>query len=354
MAVRLTPDADDVKGKTVVITGGASGIGAAITTRLAGKGAKVIIGDLNDGTALIAKLRQETGNQDLHFLGLNVTDFSSQQRFFREAAKISNNNINTVIVNAGINHMPEQEKFIKPLDYTQGKLDHPPPDVKTTDVNFYGAMWTVHLATSYLTQMPKATTTATTDTSNDRHILVIASVAGLFGAPVLPLYSAAKHGILGLFRSLRYNARSQGYRLNALCPYFIDTPILGLGGKLLLSGTALTRIEDVVSTATKCISDISLHGRTLAIIPRATAADARSLGLSVSNADITSETEELPVWEVEDIENMPMEKFTATMTRLIDLAGKRKAWVDSIRDFGAALVWGVTSVVWAPKKAVQN
>ena len=92
-------------GKSVLITGGGSGIGAALATELAKQGATIIIGDVNDCEKLAQKLRAETKTERIHALSLDVTDFTSQQRFFRKAAEITGGNINHVIVNAGINQV---------------------------------------------------------------------------------------------------------------------------------------------------------------------------------------------------------------------------------------------------------
>jgi NAD(P)-dependent dehydrogenase (short-subunit alcohol dehydrogenase family) len=182
------PSIPGFRDKSVLITGGASGIGAAIARSLAIQGARVIIGDItvDVATKLVADLRQTTGNSELHALHLDVTDFASQQRFFRDAAAICGpNGINTVVVNAGVNQVPEQLAFLDPQnDYTTGPTDREPPRMKTLEVNFIGAIWTAQLAVAYLTKSsrPKA----------DRHILFVASIAGLFAAPMSPYYSAGK------------------------------------------------------------------------------------------------------------------------------------------------------------------
>lgn len=95
-------------------------------------------------------------------------------------------------------------------------------------------------------------------------------MASLTGTPDSPLYGAAKHGVLGLYRALRVkslfgsedrNKTKHNGRINVhcLCPYFTDTPILkGEDGvRRLPMSTQLTKIEDVIESATRLITSKS-------------------------------------------------------------------------------------------------
>ena len=151
----------------------------------------------------------------------------------------------------------------------------------------------------------------------------------------------AKHGAIGLFRSLRHNSTAQGYRINALCPYFIDTPILGVAGKIALSGAALAKMDDAVEIASRTISDESINGRCYTIIPRATVADARELGLSVP-ADADGK-EERAVWDVEDLKGIPGDKYMQMIFGLITLANKRKPRKETVKTIFGAMSGGLGS-----------
>jgi NAD(P)-dependent dehydrogenase (short-subunit alcohol dehydrogenase family) len=59
-------------------------------------------------------------------------------------------------------------------------------------------------------------------------------------------------------------------RMTVLCPYFIDTPIIPAGGRLLLAGGAMGKPEDVVDAGTRLMADSRIAGRALAIGPRVT------------------------------------------------------------------------------------
>lgn len=94
-----------VAGKTIVITGGASGFGEGFSRNWATHGANIIIGDVNDakGKALVEELRKQTGNPNHHYLHCDVTNWQSQVDFFRSAEKLSpNGGIDSVVANAGI------------------------------------------------------------------------------------------------------------------------------------------------------------------------------------------------------------------------------------------------------------
>jgi len=84
-------DATWVAGKTIVITGGASGFGEGFFRKWAENGANVIIGDINDarGKALVEEVRMKTRSHHHHYLHCDVTNWQSQVDFFRTAAELS-------------------------------------------------------------------------------------------------------------------------------------------------------------------------------------------------------------------------------------------------------------------------
>src|SRR2546423_13724244 len=87
----LPPDLSSIKDKTILITGGASGLGAGFFTAWAALGANVIVGDISEssGRRLVESTKTSTGNKNLYFLPLDVTLWESQVSFFQEAAKLS-------------------------------------------------------------------------------------------------------------------------------------------------------------------------------------------------------------------------------------------------------------------------
>jgi NAD(P)-dependent dehydrogenase (short-subunit alcohol dehydrogenase family) len=188
----LPYDTASLSGKTIVITGGASGFGAGFARLWASKGAYIIVGDVSDasGKALVEELRKESGSPHHHFIHCDVTNWQSQVDFFRSAAKLSPTGyINGVVANAGIT---DREPFQKLEDYDA--IEEPKaPDFKCFNVNILGVMYTAKLALFWLGKSKNLQPSA------DRHLLLVGSVASLAPIPGLLEYSIAKHGVLGLF-----------------------------------------------------------------------------------------------------------------------------------------------------------
>lgn len=216
-------DQTNIKGKTIVITGGASGFGKACFEEWASHGANIILGDINDraGTELVARMRASTNNSNHHFIHLDVTNWSSQACFFRQAARLSpHGGIDCVMANAGVAIAQENAAFEEPPDYS--KMDDPvAPPMRTLDTNLNGLMYTTHLALSYLYSNPGSEKCQVDKHAGtrDRHLILVASIAGLASLPSQPLYAAAKHGVVGLFRALRVTVPiRQGIRINMINP----------------------------------------------------------------------------------------------------------------------------------------
>ena len=254
-------------GKTIVITGGASGFGAAFARRWAARGARLVIGDVADdaGEALVADLRRSTGCPDHRYLRCDVTSWDSQARFFREAALGPGDarGLDAVVANAGIRDVGFDFCSGNPGPGAGGgEGDEGParPDLKCLDVNITGVMYTAHLAMYWLSRNGNG--------SRDRNLLLLGSVAGLIPITPNPQYTASKHAVVGLFRALRGAAWRLGVRVNMLCPYFIRTPIVPLTGRMLLAGGAVGSIDAVVDAGTRLVADGSVVGRALAVGPK--------------------------------------------------------------------------------------
>lgn len=272
-------------GKTILLTGGASGLGAAFARKWAAAGANLIIGDIADadGEALVAELRSSTDNSQHHFVHVDVTSWPSQAALFQEAVRLSpTGELDAVVASAGISDKfgtITGKGFENPVDLD--KPNPPAPNLKCIEVNLIGVMYTAHLALFWLQQNATTiTNTSTKDTrdSRDRHLLLIGSGAGLFALPGVPEYVTSKHGVTGLFRSLRMLSYRQGIRVNMLCPYFVDTPILPNRAVAMLAGLGLATLEDTVDGATRLMAATTaaqqeesqrIAGRALFIGPRA-------------------------------------------------------------------------------------
>lgn len=266
-------DPDWVKGKTILITGGASGFGEGFFRRWASHGANVIIGDINDkrGKELVEEVRAATGNNNHHYIHCDVTNWQNQVDFFHQAIKLSpTGGIDSVVANAGISD-PVNPPFWDPMGYD---ADQPrQPNISCLNVNLIGVTYTTSLALYYLQRNPNSHASdyrrqPRVGEVRDRHLLLLGSVASLGPIPGQILYGAAKHGVLGLFRSLRSTAFVGGLRVNLLCPYFIETPLITTGARVLLAGGAMGKPEDVVEAGTRLQADTRIIGRSLVVGPK--------------------------------------------------------------------------------------
>lgn len=201
----------------VLVTGGASGIGAAVARRFARAGARVVIADIDEtgGQAIAA----ETGGS---FVPTDVTTEQGNQAAV-QAAVDAFGGLDIVHLNAGIGGAFGAGADFDPERYR-----------RILAVNIDGTMFGIRAALPALTARGGGA------------IVVTSSLAGLSPAPFAPVYSASKHAIIGLVRSLAPAAADSGVTINAICPGFVDTPILaGARDTLLREGLAIADPDEI-------------------------------------------------------------------------------------------------------------
>ncbi|KAF8418874.1 hypothetical protein EV426DRAFT_539226 [Tirmania nivea] len=249
----------NVAGQLIVVTGGASGIGEACCRRLALLGAHVAVCDLNKekgeeiATAIQRSVRDIEGRGSARFFRCDVSNWESQSQMFVDILDWSpagRGVINCVIANAGIS-----EADLKSLDPHQPP---PPPNLATFNVNYVGALYTIRLAQYFLRKSP----------SGDRHLLIMGSFAGFLHSPLACLYSSSKHGLIGLFASLRLTSLPQHkVRINMLNPYFVRTPIMPTAVSMLMVGHQLVDMDQCTNLVVRFCGDNKIMGRMVAIGP---------------------------------------------------------------------------------------
>ncbi|MCJ1226143.1 hypothetical protein MMC12_002792 [Toensbergia leucococca] len=333
-----------VNGKTILITGGASGFGAGFLRRWAGKGATIIVGDINvqKGDQLVRELSRETGNPNVHFCYCNVSDWQSQVNLFKEAVKLSpHGGIDSVVANAGISDNAFTIEKPKGLD----AAEPPPPNLKVLDVNLTGVVYTAHLALFYLPRNPGSAPANfrcdPAQTPRDRHLLLIASVAALVPIPGQTLYGASKHAVLGLYRCLRSSVFIHGVRVNLICPYFIDTPIIDAPGRAILAGGLLGTIEDVVEAATR-VMDPRVVGRALAVSGKMKVEqDAEGTWSLAEGSEATAQDK--AIWEIYSHDFEDSDIFQRRMVGLLNRVTELRGWIGWTKDIIGALAYAVKS-----------
>ncbi len=187
-------------GRHALVTGGGTGIGAAIAQALAGEGAALTIAGRRKGPL-------ETVAGALPQAKAITADVTREEdcAAMVEAARAANGPVDIVVVNAG---MAESAPFAK-MDLAHWQ--------RSIDVNLTGAFLTVRSVLADVTR----------DAAGDgRRIIFIASTAGLKGYPYVAAYCAAKHGVVGLARALAAELGPRGVTVNAVCPGYTETPML--------------------------------------------------------------------------------------------------------------------------------
>ncbi|KAL9017394.1 MAG: hypothetical protein Q9185_005272 [Variospora sp. 1 TL-2023] len=343
--INYVPDDAWVKDKVIIITGGASGFGAAFLRRWAAAGAVVVAADINvkNGDQLVREIKKETGNLNLHFIHCDVTKWESQVHLFRETAKLSpHGGIDTVVANAGIGQ--GKRPFEEPIDID--KVDPPPPDLAVLDVNLTGVIYTTYLALWYLPRNPDSSPatpkSVPSETHRDRHLILVSSVAGLMPIPGASLYGASKHAVIGLFRTLRSSSFMHGVRVNMLCPYFMDTPLVNVSVKMALAGGSLGKVEDVVDAATRFTADPRVVGRAVTVGPKLKVKqDEAGEWHLVEGAH--QDGEQRAIWEVylHDFEDSDV--FQRRLVSLMNRVTEIKGWTGWAQDMVKAAIDGLRS-----------
>ncbi|KAB5562689.1 hypothetical protein GE09DRAFT_756003 [Coniochaeta sp. 2T2.1] len=328
-------------GKTILITGGASGIGAAFAARWAAHGANIFVADINpvSGAAVVASLPTPLidKQQKHHFIKCDVTVWDDQLRLFQEVVRLSpTGGIDAVVPNAGIYEKRSTATgrgFEDPVRLDQPGAPEPRLDVLKT--NLIAVAWTVHLAMFWLPRNGP-------DGERDRHILLIGSIAGISPLPGLPEYCAAKHGVTGLWRALSGTGWRHGVRSNLLLPYFTDTPMMPWQGMGLLAGAGVAEVNDVVEAGTRMMADEGIRGKALAV----TAPVGVEGGDGGDGTRVLAEGEEVKVvgtgkdgrgrreavWEVMAGDYEHVEAFVWRFVRLMNALMVIRGWVGFLAD----------------------
>ena len=223
---------DNIRGRTVAITGAARGIGHATAKALLARGARVVIGDrdvavLEAAVTGLAKFGQVTGYP------LDVTDAESFATFLDKARTDGQGHIDVLINNAGV--MP-----VGPF------LEQSEEAIRSSiEVNLYGVLTGCRLVLPEMVRRRKG------------HIVNIASMAGMVAVPGQVVYAGTKFAVVGLSTALADEFAPQGVEVTVILPTFTNTE--------LIAGTKATGAqkpvppEDIAAAIVKALDKPKTH-----------------------------------------------------------------------------------------------
>jgi NAD(P)-dependent dehydrogenase (short-subunit alcohol dehydrogenase family) len=213
---------DSLNQAVVLITGGASGLGAACAHMMAKRGARIALADINHEAAV--DLAHSLGGIAIK---CDVTNAEQVDNAVQETVGRFGS-LDVMVNNAGIAPIPDPKRFDQAIVNQMSRLDPSivpqPLEVLTTlsdtdwdvmiRIHLYGVFHGTRAALRIMTPQRSGS------------IINMSSVLGLRPSPMAPHYSAAKAAIIGLTKSVSAEVAPFGIRVNAVCPGYTDTPLL--------------------------------------------------------------------------------------------------------------------------------
>lgn len=197
-----------LSGKHALVTGGGTGIGLSIAQAFAAQGAHVTI------TGRRAEKLEAAATDRIHPLVMDVMDENSVVDGIAQAVA-RQGPVQICVPNAGI---------------AEGRALH------KTDLDFWRRMMATNLDGAFLTIRESLKSMHDTDWGR---VIAISSIAGLRGLRGAPVYSASKHGLIGLIRGLAADYLGKPYTFNAICPAYVDTEIVPQNIERIMARTGM-------------------------------------------------------------------------------------------------------------------
>lgn len=192
-----------LKGKSAIVTGSTSGIGLGIARAFAAQGADIMIngfGAAAEIEATRARLEREHGVRVL-YSGADMSRPAEVRAMAAEATE-GFGRVDIVVNNAGIQHVAAVEQF---------------PDEKWDAIVAINLSSAFHLIKAVVPQMKQR---------RFGRIINIASAHGLTASPFKSAYVAAKHGLVGLTKTVAVELAEHGITANTICPGYVKTPLV--------------------------------------------------------------------------------------------------------------------------------
>ena len=184
-----------LNGAHALVTGGGTGIGLAIARALAAQGVLVTI------TGRRIEVLQDVAGDGLYALAMDVTDESAQRDTIAKAVA-ARGPIQICVANAGI---------------AEGRA------LQKTEMDLWRRIMTTNLDGAFITIRESMRSMVQADWGR---VIAVSSIAGIRGLKGGGAYAASKHGLIGLIRSYSEEYLCGPITFNALCPGYVDTPII--------------------------------------------------------------------------------------------------------------------------------
>jgi NAD(P)-dependent dehydrogenase (short-subunit alcohol dehydrogenase family) len=248
----------DINGASAIVTGAASGIGAAAARALAARGAIVVVADLqaDKGEALAA----EIGGV---FAQVDVTNTDQITAAVNAAAEIAP--LRAVVNSAGIG-------------WAQRTIGRDGQIESAHDLAAFTRVIAINLIGTFDMVRQAATVMSRNEPDDDGQrgaIVNMASVAAFDGQIGQASYSASKGGVVGMTLPVARDLSASGIRLNTIAPGLIDTPIYGEGpeseafkaklGESVLFPKRLGTADELASMVVECLTNSYMNGETIRV-----------------------------------------------------------------------------------------
>lgn len=195
-------------GKVAIVTGGGSGIGAAVCRRLASAGAEVVVADIDCAAATTVASGIRTDGGAAHDVTVDVTDAQAVEKLVEFAVETCGG------LHLAVNNAGAHGTLAMTADYPLEKWR------QLIDVNLNSVFYAMKYEIAAMLQ------------SGGGAIVNMSSVLGCVGLPATVAYTAAKHGVVGMTKVAAIEYARHGVRINAVAPGWIETPLLSEHSKL--------------------------------------------------------------------------------------------------------------------------
>ncbi len=248
----------DINGASAIVTGGASGIGAASARRLAGRGAVVVIADLQEDRG--RQLADELGGA---FAKVDVTNTEDIVNAVEMAKSMGP--VRVLVNSAGIGWA--QRTVGKDGSYdSAANLE---AFKKVIAINLIGSFDCIRIAATAMS------TTEPLESGERGAVVNVASVAAFDGQIGQAAYSASKGGVVGMTLPVARDLAAVGVRVNTVAPGLIDTPIYGQGDASeafkanlrqgVLFPHRLGSPDELASVVLECVTNSYLNAETIRV-----------------------------------------------------------------------------------------